>query len=60
MNEQYLGDSVYAQLDGEGRLMLTTDSHLQAEAGNTIYLEPEIAEALYNYIDRMMRQGPQE
>ena len=59
MKEQYLGDSVYAQIE-DGAILLTTDSHILACAGNVIILEPEITEALYNYIDRMMRQGPQE
>jgi hypothetical protein len=59
MKEQYLGDSVYAQIE-DGAILLTTDSHILACAGNVIILEPEIAEALYNYIDRMMRQCPQE
>lgn len=45
----YLGDAVYAQLDEQGRIVLTTDSHKRNEAGNTIILEPAVWDALVNW-----------
>ena len=50
-NAEYLGDAVYADYDGF-MVRLTTDSHRPEEAGNTIYLEPQIIEALMNYYKR--------
>lgn len=46
MSEQrktYLGDSVYAALE-DGMMKLTSENGM--EATNTIYLEPEVFEAL--------------
>ena len=39
MKPEYLGDAVYAQIDEEGNLILTTSSHLLADANNIIYLD---------------------
>jgi len=47
----YLGDSVYAQLDGCGDIILTTDSHLRSQAQNVIVLEPEVCNRLREYLD---------
>lgn len=51
---EYLGDSVYAQGDAgfPGSLVLTTDSHLMDDAGNTIILEPEVVLAFLRYVKR--------
>lgn len=45
-----LGDGVYAQLDEAGDVVLTTDSHIRAHAGNVIVLEPEVLEALEKWL----------
>jgi hypothetical protein len=51
----YLGDSVYVSFDGY-MLVLTTDNGMGPS--NTIYLEPEVYEALVGYVDRLKaRQG---
>lgn len=42
----YLGDSVYADVEN-GMLKLTTDNG--GGASNTIYLEPEVYDALVEY-----------
>lgn len=47
MKRAYLGDSVYAGIE-HGMLKLTTDNGLGAS--NTIYLEPEVVEALMLYL----------
>src|SRR3990172_7502346 len=46
---RYLGNAVYASFDGY-HVALTTDSHIPAEAGNLIYLEPEVIEAFQKYL----------
>lgn len=48
---RYLGDGVYIQVDPKsGQFILTTSSHIFMDADDTIFLEPEIAQALVNYI----------
>jgi hypothetical protein len=47
-NKEYLGDSVYAEFDGNV-LVLTTDNGLGPS--NTIYLEPEVYGALAAFVD---------
>lgn len=45
---EYLGDAVYADTVNN-MITLTTDSHRPVEAGNIIYLEPRVLEALIRY-----------
>lgn len=47
--KQYLGDSVYAELE-RGMLKLTTDNGMGPS--NTIYMEPEVYTALTRYVER--------
>ena len=47
MYKQYLGDSVYAEYDKYGQIVLTTENGLGAT--NTIYLEPEVVVAFIKY-----------
>jgi hypothetical protein len=49
MLKTYLGDSVYADVD-KGMIKLTTENGLRAT--NTIFLEPEVYEALIRFADR--------
>ena len=49
---EYLGDAVYIQPDPDGGFILTTASHLVDDAGNVIYLEPEVVKALVNYLTK--------
>lgn len=46
----YLGDGAYADFDGFG-IVLTTSNGIQDT--NTIYLEPEVAESLKSFIVRI-------
>lgn len=49
----YLGDSVYVELE-YGMLKLTTNNGYGAT--NTIFLEPEVYEALTLYVERRCRR----
>jgi hypothetical protein len=42
----YLGDSVYAEHDGLGTIILTTENGLPDDPSNTIYLSYEVWQAL--------------
>lgn len=53
--KEYLGDSVYAEFDSFGSLVLTTDNGLGPS--NTITLEPQVIQALSNYVQRMTSKG---
>lgn len=48
--KDYLGDGVYAEVDGIGRIVLTTEDGISAT--NTIVLEPEVMTALLEYLKR--------
>lgn len=56
MNKQYLGDSVYAECDGYG-IILTTENGLPLDPSNTIYLEPQVLQALIDYVEYLKRVG---
>jgi len=58
MNKDYLGDSVYVEVTPEGMLCLTTDNGMGAS--NEIFLEPEVYQALVNYVARIKAQCQQE
>ena len=47
--KDYLGDSVYAEFDGYGITLTTDNGH---GPSNTIYLEPEVIEALNRFKER--------
>ena len=51
----YLGDSVYVEVE-HGMLKLTTENGYGAS--NTVYLEPEVFEALANYYAAVRRRNP--
>ncbi len=53
MKKEYLGDAVYAQITHAGELCLTTEDGLRAT--NTIILEPEVIQALLDYLKRHQR-----
>ncbi len=55
-NKIYLGDSVYAQLEAEtGMVRVFTDNGFGER--NQIYLEPEVVQALINYL-QIVLEGP--
>jgi len=49
-NQDYIGDGVYVEYDGEG-IMLKANDHL--DPTDTIYLEPNVLEALIRFAKRM-------
>ncbi len=50
-NATYLGDGVYIKTH-QGQLLLYTANGI--EVTNKIYLEPEVAELLVNYINKIL------
>lgn len=50
MKKVYLGDSVYADIDN-GMVKLTTENGMGAS--NTIFLEPQVVDALFNFVAAM-------
>jgi hypothetical protein len=56
MNEpQYLGDGVYAQWEGD-MVKLTTEDGVSTT--NTIYLEPQVYEALVRFVKNAENENP--
>ena len=53
-NKDYLGDGVYADFDGFG-ITLTAENGVTVS--DTIYLEPQVLEALNRYAERMKTHG---
>lgn len=52
--KEYLGDSVYVDVDEYGTLVLTTENVMGPP--NTIYLEPNVVVALVDYLDRVAKE----
>jgi hypothetical protein len=48
MSKVYLGDSVYAMKEDDG-ITLTTENGLPGDPSNTIFLEPEVLDALFEF-----------
>lgn len=51
-DKAYLGDSVYADIDDFGGIILTTENGLPNDPSNEIYMEPEVISAFNNYVSR--------
>jgi hypothetical protein len=49
----YLGDSVYAEVDGDNLLLTTCNGGVVA---NSVYLEPEVLAALLTYLDHPLKE----
>lgn len=49
MPKDYLGDSVYADFDGD-HIILTTENGYPDDPRNRIALEPAVLSALHNYV----------
>jgi hypothetical protein len=50
----YLGDSVYAQINEHGQLVLTTENGVPEDPSNRIVMEPEVYEALTLWVQRQL------
>jgi hypothetical protein len=46
----YLGDSVYADTDADGRIVLTTENGYVDDPRNKIVLEPEVLSAFWLWL----------
>ena len=53
-NREYLGDSVYAELEG-GMIKLTTNNGIGPS--NTIWLEQFVYDALVSYVERAIQKA---
>lgn len=50
----YLGDSVYAAIDPDGRgIVLTTENGIPEDPSNTIFLDSSVVDALLKYVERV-------
>ena len=49
---RYLGDGVYAAVESHGSVRLTTGSHKLAESDNVLYLDPNVMDALAEYLEK--------
>ena len=49
---RYIGDGAYVQVDPEDpfRIIVTTGSHILADADNVVYLEPEPMRGLQQFM----------
>jgi len=52
MNKIYLGDSVYAEIDG-GMIKLTTNNGYPDDPRNVIYMEEEVFNHLVNWVKNL-------
>lgn len=50
-DSRYLGDGVYCTADPSGMLALRTGSHRPEEADNTVWIEPQVVDALLKFIE---------
>jgi hypothetical protein len=57
MDKQYLGDSVYVEVES-GMLKLTTENG--RVPSNTIFLEPEVYDALTRYVASRIAQAAEQ
>lgn len=55
MQKEYLGDSVYAEIEG-GMIKLTIENDSSGPS-NTIYMEPAVYDALVQYVNRVKSEA---
>lgn len=53
MEKQYLGDSVYVEIDGPD-VILTTENGHEDDPRNRIVMEPEVRDAFVEYLERFL------
>ncbi len=49
-DKKYIGDSVYAQKDGNGGVWLTTENGPPTDPSNKIFLEPQVIHELLRLV----------
>jgi hypothetical protein len=52
MKKEYLGDSVYVEIDEDDGIILTTWNGYEDDPRNIIYMEPKVVRALLAYVYR--------
>lgn len=52
--KEYLGDSVYIQIDSVGRIVLTTEDGLSIS--NTIYIDQTIMRGILDYLEKLSKE----
>lgn len=57
MHKDYIGDSVYVEVE-DGMIKLTTENGMGPS--NTIYLEPNVYDALKRYVERIEQMYKEE
>ncbi len=57
INKTYLGDSVYATWDGY-YIHLFTDNGMGKNMVDTIYLEPQVIDALIMFCNQLIKEKP--
>lgn len=57
MHKDYIGDSVYVEIE-DGMIKLTTENGMGPS--NTIYLEPNVYDALNRYVERIEQMYKEE
>lgn len=55
IGKEYLGDSVYAEWNAAGMLVLTTENG--RGPSNLIFLEPEVISALLRFLEKAKKQN---
>ena len=50
MNKIYLGDSVYGEVDAQGRVVLTTNNGYHDDPRNVIVMEPDVLSAFHRWL----------
>lgn len=58
MAKEYLGDSVYADVDEYGALILTTENGLPEDPSNRIVIEPPVYQAMMSFVRRHNENTP--
>lgn len=58
MEKSYIGDSVYVDFDGY-HIVLTTENGYPDDPRNRICLEPEVYQALLDWVNHLRKGAPE-
>ena len=56
----YLGDSVYVRIQYAKDIVLTTENGRPDDPSNEIVLEPQVLSALFDYVNKKIREGQED